>query len=234
MAGMIEYAVEHGMMEKTALNAMSRKGYRQLDLAHRMIGQAEKGLEASGAGARAKRLAKERLADLRTDYLHPTRHSVLGDMKGSKRLYKPLHTGDVDPGLARVARRLAGANMAKERALEESYNSAVRNAKSWDERGELYKIKQKENQRVTRAANRAASRGDLALYAPHYDSSIATPESAKLSGRGTSGWRKNTLIDGGGMHGRSTLRRDSALNALRQQLQKSNRLLLGSAARSKG
>lgn len=239
MAGMIEYAVEHGMMEKTALNAMSRKGYRQLDLAHRMIGHAEKGLETSRAGARAKQLAKKRIADLRTDYLHPTKHSVFGDMKGSKRLYKPLHSGGVDPDLARLARRDRSKLLSTHSSLGAEARQERRRLALEMTRTQTSPLLDDINARRVKAKRQYENRynkGDAALYAPRVrrdglefdDHPLAVVKDRPLAG-----WNRAWSRSHGSLQ-KSTLRTDPALNTLRQQLQKSNRLLDRSAARGKG
>ena len=215
MAGMIEYAVEHGMMEKTALNAMSRKGYRQLDLAHRMIGQAEKDLESSEAGARAKQLAKNRLADLRTDYLHPTRNSILGDMKGSKMLYKPFHDyGRVDPGLAREA---AGSGGRAIGMIGSILKERDRSIASGVDRGKAGETARSGVDNVLKTVLKPKKRtGDAALYAPDLGRvGVYLPSASRR-------------------HSAPTFLKDTGLKNLSRQINKSNRLLRGSTARIKG
>ena len=217
MAGMIEYAVEHGMMEKTALNAMSRKGYRQLDLAHRMIGQAEKGLESSGAGARAKQLAKNRLADLRTDYLHPTRHSILGDMKGSKRLYKPFHDYDrVDPGLARRSAGRAGRAIGMINDVLRDRDKAIASGRDRFSEEVTGATRAGIDNIIKTVIRPSKVKGDAALYAPDFSRvGIYVPSASR-------------------QHHAPTFRKDTALNDLSKQLNKSRRLVRRSAARIRG
>lgn len=101
-------------MIKTALNAMSRKGYRRLDLAHRMFNHAEDSLNSQSTDrafpkTTQRRLdgAKRNLAEQRHDLLHPkgrnsdTLHGLT--IRGNRR------KDYVSPSLARKASGLHGS-----------------------------------------------------------------------------------------------------------------------------
>lgn len=215
---MIEYAVEHGMMEKTALNAMSRKGYRELDLAHRMIRDVEKHVKEERPRKAVRKRLEEKLNDLRTDYLHPTRHSVLGDMKGSKMLYKPFHDyGRVDPKLAREVQR---SRAGLQRSLD-AHHQKRQTTRAM--RGE-----QIEDSRANRLFARRYA-GDKALYAPRLENRESgvfpyTAPSASVKERGALKWRSSRAdtrnYDDAGQ---VSFRNHSALSGLRQQLAKVQR-----------
>ena len=214
---MIEYAVEHGMMEKTALNAMSRKGYRELDLAHRMIRDVEKHVKEERPRKAVRKRLEEKLNDLRTDYLHPTKHSVLGDMKGSKMLYKPFHYGGVDPKLAREAQR---SRAGLQRSLD-AHHQQRQTTRAM--RGE-----QIEDSRANRLFARRYA-GDKALYAPRLENRESgifpyTAPSASVKERGAWNWRSSKAdtrnYDNAGQ---VSFRNYRDLSNLRQQLAKVQR-----------
>lgn len=96
-------------MIKTALNAMSRRGYRRLDLAHRMFNHAENGLnnikpDNSFPKTTQRRLdgAKKQLSEDRHELLHPKgRYS---DILHGLTIRGHRRPDRVDPSLARKSR----------------------------------------------------------------------------------------------------------------------------------
>lgn len=118
-------------MIKTALNAMSRKGYRGLDLAHRMFNRSEKSFneytkDPEDAGSTKRRVdgVKKKLTDLRHDYLHPQGRWSGGlhghEIRGKRTPYL------VDPNLARKARKLhSEVRKSKDRETEDSMKKSL-------------------------------------------------------------------------------------------------------------